>query len=719
MPTEQKDAELVSHLRHDLIKHLDIPKAHSRMTRSGWDVLLRRLYAGETGVVALGAQWTRRLEDAWGGRPLLDAAVKDLSHAVAQLNAIREDNERRAREVSPAGAELVEMLNLLVARVRSIETVTEGVEEVDALDWLLGDNLPAPEAHEFAAVTESPLRPEGGRYRVLVVDDRLQSIERFHSLEHLRDRFEWVTLCELDGPCWTCEHQSECPMKRARTFREFEGALRRAQSRGTPIDVILMDVRFDDIAAGELLPTPPGFEPDTESTARGLQGPLMVRELNERNDLPQPPVVLMTGRDTLPPGAERLLEGLDGLHFVDDEASIEALTARLDIVARRGSRPISEGAFFWGRSPVMLSVREQIELLAMGPRPVLLTGPSGSGKSFLVEEVLLPVSKRTHLVTMDLSAMPETLVESELFGHVRGAFSGAVAERKGLAEEADGGILFIDEIGHLSAENQRKLLLFLQDKQVRRVGASHHTRHAVDVKVVVATHLDLQEEVEAGRFRFDLFMRLRPATQVRLPSLAERPEDLDGMMSHIVRRLVDGPELRPYVLDVSRARRMEPKVELIIGSQRSTSKGLSVRLPTATAVALKNHSWPGNTRELESVLDTLLLRAFADSRRVEARSHIIEVDHYLTLKLLGVGRHKSTAGQPMLNLAVEPSGDLKRMRNRLERAYLIEAFRAADGDMERMTEMVLGSPTVDDRHRLTVRMNQLGLKVTELKHTTP
>ncbi len=213
-------------------------------------------------------------------------------------------------------------------------------------------------------------------------------------------------------------------------------------------------------------------------------------------------------------------------------------------------------------------------------------------------------------------------------------------------------------------------------------------------------------------------MRLRPATQVRLPSLRERPEDLDGMMTHLVRKLARDPELAHLVQSVARARQHPPHLELVIGNRQIPEPGLGLRLPDPTTAALRAYPWLGNTRELESVLDTLLLRALADARLISTHSPIIEVDHYLALKLLGVGRPRATTGRPVLNLAIEPASDLKQMRHRLERAYLIEAFHAGDGDMERVTELVLGSDHPEDRHRLTVRMNQLGLKVTELKMAT-
>ncbi|MDX9724724.1 MAG: sigma 54-interacting transcriptional regulator, partial [Myxococcota bacterium] len=673
------DAELLAKLRHDTLKHLDLPAREQALDELSWALLLRRIYDPQQGMLAKGRQWLTQVQPH---QSALRTIAKDAEALFSRLAALEVNTRKAATQAAAAPTELISALEALRQLLHPDQSLVE--EEPGAFD-AIDSLLEAPLSHPPAV--SSPVVRE--KARILIVDDRLQAIERFHAVPMMRERFEWITLCELDGPCWLCPHRDGCQMKRARNFRELESALRRAQAKSRPIDVILMDLRFDDITIGEALPIPKGMLSTHPDAARSLQGLIMVRELHERSDLPHVPVVLMTERATLPAGAERLIRGLDGLHFVDDEASIEALIARLDMVSQRARRPLTEGDFYWGRGPAMQKVREQIELLALGPRPILLTGPSGSGKSFLVEEVVLPLSGRSHLVTVDLSAMPESLVESELFGHVKGSFSGAIADRAGLLEEAHGGILFIDEIGHLSPENQRRLLLFLQDRKVRRVGASHRTQRQVDVKVVAATHLELEREVEAGRFRFDLFMRLRPATQIALPRLNQRIEDLDGLMKHLVERLLRGPELMPYVQTLSAERKLEGVHGLLIGHEAASPRALCVRLNSPSAAVLKQYQWPGNTRELESVLDTLLLRALADARMVKSRSNIAEIDHYLAIRLLS-GERQSENLRPTLMLAIEPASDLKEMRSRLERAYLIEAFRISEADMTRMTELVLG-----------------------------
>ena len=200
---------------------------------------------------------------------------------------------------------------------------------------------------------------------------------------------------------------------------------------------------------------------------------IIARQIRRMPQFRHIPIVLMTARSHLPQGAAGLLEGLEGLQFVDDDDSLETLASRLESVVKMGREAPVEQGYFWGTSPKIQQIRRLVEIMSIGPRTVFINGPSGSGKSALVEHIIYPLSQRKRLVTLDLSAVPDTLVESELFGHVKGAYSGATHDRVGLIEEADGGILFLDEIGNLSFENQRKLLLFMQDKMVRRVGAAH------------------------------------------------------------------------------------------------------------------------------------------------------------------------------------------------------------------------------------------------------
>ncbi|MEG5263438.1 nitric oxide reductase transcriptional regulator NorR [Pseudomonas sp. JDS28PS106] len=232
-----------------------------------------------------------------------------------------------------------------------------------------------------------------------------------------------------------------------------------------------------------------------------------------------------------------------------------------------------------GQSPVHKRLLQEIELVGNSPLTVLVTGETGVGKELVAESIHLH-SPRAHkpLISLNCAALPETLVESELFGHVKGAFSGAVASRSGKFELADGGTLFLDEVGELPLPVQSKLLRVLQSGQLQRVGSDQE--HRVDVRIIAATNRDLAEEVRAGRFRADLYHRLS-VYPLQVPPLRERGRDV---------LLLAG-----YFLEENRLR-----------------MGLrSLRLNSEAQRLLTRHDWPGNVRELEHLISRAVLKALA------------------------------------------------------------------------------------------------------------
>jgi two-component system response regulator AtoC len=240
----------------------------------------------------------------------------------------------------------------------------------------------------------------------------------------------------------------------------------------------------------------------------------------------------------------------------------------------RGQREL-EG--FIGRSPGAVEVMSIIERVAAYPSTVLLTGESGTGKELLAR-ALHERSERGKgpLVAVNCAAIPESLLESELFGHERGAFTGAVRAHAGLFEQADGGTLLLDEIGDMPLGLQSKLLRVLEDGRIRRIGGSRDL--PVDVRVVAATARDLEQDVVQGRFRKDLFYRLN-VVRVRIPPLRERPEDIPLLAEVLVERA---------------ARRL----------------GRQVRSVSAEAQrCLVACAWPGNVRQLENALERAVLMA--------------------------------------------------------------------------------------------------------------
>jgi anaerobic nitric oxide reductase transcription regulator len=250
------------------------------------------------------------------------------------------------------------------------------------------------------------------------------------------------------------------------------------------------------------------------------------------------------------------------------------------------------GGEILGTSEAIARVRQEIELLARSELSALITGETGVGKELVAHAIHAKSGRATKpMVHVNCAALPESLAESELFGHVRGAFTGAVEHRAGKFEVADGGTLFLDEVGELPLSIQPKLLRVLQSGEVQRIGSDRLLR--VDVRVIAATNRDLWEEVRARRFREDVLYRLG-VFPVHVAALRERRDDI--------------PVLSGHFLDLARER-------LGVGP---------LRLSSAARKKLREHDWPGNVRELEHTLMRGALRASQDERRGTA---VIDVIH--------------------------------------------------------------------------------------------
>jgi DNA-binding NtrC family response regulator/tetratricopeptide (TPR) repeat protein len=228
-----------------------------------------------------------------------------------------------------------------------------------------------------------------------------------------------------------------------------------------------------------------------------------------------------------------------------------------------------------GIAPAMTTLRQSVARAASAPFGVLIDGESGSGKELVARAIHRGSARRQRaFCTLNCAALPDDLVEAELFGHTRGAFTGAVTDRPGVFEEADGGTLFLDEVGELTPRAQAKVLRVVQDGELRRVGANISRR--VDVRIVSATNRALRQEVEAGRFRLDLLYRL-DVVHIAVPPLRERREDVALLADHFWRD----------------------------ATQRVGSRAT---LGAATIAALARYDWPGNVRELQNVLAALAVR---------------------------------------------------------------------------------------------------------------
>jgi DNA-binding NtrC family response regulator len=227
-----------------------------------------------------------------------------------------------------------------------------------------------------------------------------------------------------------------------------------------------------------------------------------------------------------------------------------------------------------GKSPQMLDVYKMVARVAPTLSTVLVVGESGTGKELVARAIHTHSPRATGpFVAVNCTALTESLLESELFGHAKGAFTGAVASKRGLFEEAQGGTLFLDEIGDVGAKMQAQLLRVLQEGEIRRVGGSEPVK--VDVRVVAATNRDLDEEVKQNRFREDLYFRINVVT-IKLPPLRDRPTDIELLVNHFLAKYA--------------------------ARERRADAGIA---PEAMGV-LKRWNWPGNVRELENVIERAL-----------------------------------------------------------------------------------------------------------------
>ncbi|RVT90664.1 sigma-54-dependent Fis family transcriptional regulator [Rhodovarius crocodyli] len=257
----------------------------------------------------------------------------------------------------------------------------------------------------------------------------------------------------------------------------------------------------------------------------------------------------------------------------------ELIAAMLAAVTGEAEAPVVQ-------DPAMQALLERAAQVARAEASVLITGESGTGKEVMARHIHA-ASRRAQgpFVALNVAALPESLLESELFGHEKGAFSGAVASRKGKFEQADGGTLLLDEIGEMQPHLQAKLLRALQEREIDRLGGSAPVK--VDVRILAATHRDLAAEVRAGRFREDLYFRLN-VVNLRIPPLRERLADILPLAEHFARRYaqVNGLPARP--------------------------------LSPAARGMLLGHSWPGNVRELENTIHRAVLLAEGRELGVEA-----------------------------------------------------------------------------------------------------
>ena len=389
----------------------------------------------------------------------------------------------------------------------------------------------------------------------------------------------------------------------------------------------------------------------------GMDGLATLTRLNERRV--DAPVVMISGHGNIE-SAVRAIK-LGAFDFVEKPLSLEKTVLvvgnavrqrRLEAENRALREHVDRRLTMVGESYVMAQLREQVAMAAPTNGRVLIYGENGTGKELVARSVHALSRRRSGpFIEVNCAAIPEELIESELFGHVKGAFTGAVTERRGKFELADGGTLFLDEIGDMSLKTQAKVLRALQEQVVEPVGGAASVR--VDVRVLAATNKDLTGEIRGGRFREDLYFRLN-VIPVFVPPLRDRAGDIPLLAEH-------------FMAELAREYGRRPK-----------------RLDAGAVTGLRSYRWPGNVRELRNVIERLMIMVPGD-----------------TIGLADLGFLDSSAPMVQEGGALMP---LLEARDRFERDYILKALAAQQGNISRTAE-VLGV----ERSNLYRKMRAFGI----------
>ena len=386
--------------------------------------------------------------------------------------------------------------------------------------------------------------------------------------------------------------------------------------------------------------------------------------LEEVAALPSPPRIIMISGHADVPVAHRAGK-LGAFDFIEKPLSLEkvVMTLRNAVADRRKDARIrdlkerlQQEEELIGESPAIQELRRQIELAAPTQGRVMIAGENGTGKELVARLIHARSLRRDEpFVEMNCAAIPEDLIESELFGHVKGSFTGATESKAGRFLLADGGTLFLDEIADMSLRTQAKVLRVLQEQAFEPVGG---TTVRVDVRVIAATNKDLPKEIAAGRFREDLFFRLN-VVPLRVPPLRERTEDLPLLAGHFL-------------------------------EQFSRQYGRRKSLSPAAVAALREHAWPGNVRELRNLMERLVILAPGESVAPEA-------------VLAGLGGEVASRSEPVTDF-----GSLREGREDFERRFILQKLRQAQGNVVRAAEL-LGL----ERSHLYRKMRSYGIRTGE------
>ena len=326
-----------------------------------------------------------------------------------------------------------------------------------------------------------------------------------------------------------------------------------------------------------------------------------------------------------------------------------------------------------GGSPVLRSVLGAVKRAAPTNATVLLLGESGVGKE-LVARTIHRNSPRAgqRFIQVNCAAIPEELIESELFGHEKGSFTGATEKQIGKFEQADRGTIFLDEVGDMSAKTQAKVLRVLQEQEVERLGSARTIK--VDVRVIAATNKNLEESIRRGEFREDLYFRLN-VIPIVVPPLRERREDIPQLIQHFAKRTADEHNLKP--------KRFDPR----------------------TMDVLQRYRWRGNIRELRNTVERLMIMTPGDVIRAEDLPQDLRADGPAQPVSVETSQPAAAGGVPAGSSTPTSTGTLREFKDAAERAYLVQKLRENGWNISKTAE-VIDTP----RSNLYKKLEQYGIK---------
>jgi len=414
----------------------------------------------------------------------------------------------------------------------------------------------------------------------------------------------------------------------------------------------------------------------------GMDGMEVLRKLHALDETL--PIIMISGHGATATAVEAIKSG--AVDFFDKPLSTERVIVTLrnvlkqsELVAENRDLKIAMESKYEivGQSPALRTVLESVQRASPTNATVLLLGESGVGKE-LVARTIHRNSPRAgqRFIQVNCAAIPEELIESELFGHEKGSFTGATEKQVGKFEQADRGTIFLDEVGDMSQKTQAKVLRVLQEQEVERLGSARTIK--VDVRVIAATNKNLEEAIDRGEFREDLYFRLN-VIPIVVPPLRERRDDIPRLVQHFAKRTTEEHNLKP--------KRFEP----------------------AAMDVLSRYRWRGNIRELRNTIERLMIMTPADSVRVEDLPSDIRNTESSAAPRTPIAAASSetasTGAPPKAEAQAGAAGTLREFKDASERAYLVQKLRENNWNISKTAE-IIDTP----RSNLYKKLEQYGIK---------